>query len=197
MTSLDQTAHLRQAFRELMVAVTGIRLASDGTGWWLVPCVLLSLGIGYWLAVDMRPCRLAMAALAVVAFSYLAAAAIRFEWVTIEDRLRRTMIEQGALFFGSLFMLLTIGLYARHVLLDARGLLPQRCHKSAAPGPTVADPRLVADLREIPASEQGSRGVSVYPASVTPVRTLDHDRVSWPAGQTCQQPANFDRRPDR
>jgi hypothetical protein len=168
MMSLDQTAHLRHAFRDLMVASTGVRFSNDGSEWWLVPCVFLLGSIGFRLAADMRPCRLAMAALAAMAVSYLTAAAVSFHRVAIEDQIRKTMIEQGALLFGNLFLPLSIGLYTRHVLLDARGLLPERRQKPAVQEQAVGDPTAEEDTREGPTSEQGGRTVSVYPTCIAP-----------------------------
>ena len=168
MMSLDQTAQLHHAFRDFMVAITGLRFSSDGAEWWLAPCVLLSGSIGFRLAADMRPCRLAVATLAAVAVSYLTAAAVSFHWVAIEDQARKTMFEQGAFLFGSLFLPFSVGLYARHMLLDARGLLPERRQKPAVQKQAAGNPAAEEDTREGPALEQGSRKLSACPTCIAP-----------------------------
>ena len=61
----DQAASLREAFRDLMIALTGTPLLGDGSLWWVVVYVLVLGAVGSRLLVDMRSSRLSMAALLV------------------------------------------------------------------------------------------------------------------------------------
>ena len=121
--SLDQTAQLRWAFRDLMVATTGVPVSGTGAFWWIVPYVLISAAVGVPLLAEMRPSRLSTTTIVLAALCYLLATAARFDWFVVDDQRQRVMIEHGAIVFGNFLFFIAITLYSRHVLLDAQGLL--------------------------------------------------------------------------
>ena len=57
---------------------------------------------------------------------------LQLGWPAIQSGVRRVMFQQGAAMAGHLLVLLAMGLQARYVLADARGLLPPRRRKPAA-----------------------------------------------------------------
>ncbi len=57
---------------------------------------------------------------------YLAALAVRFGLLPLEQAAARAMVLQGAVLSANLLLMLAVGLHARHVLLDARGMLRRR-----------------------------------------------------------------------
>jgi len=122
--SIDETASLHEGFAGMMTWATGTALYGDGAIWWLIPYGFLLGAIGSRLLVDVRHSRLCVAAMMTVALCYLTAATIRLGWVMSGPGPKGVMVEEGAEMLGNLFLLLGIGLFARHSMLDAEGLLP-------------------------------------------------------------------------
>jgi len=129
--SADQVAGLNEALAQVMIHLTGTRLVGDGWLWSWIPCVLLLGVVGSRLAVDMWPCRLSTAVLALAAFGGGLAVATRAGWLIVDDGPGQVMFAAGARLSASLLLLVSMGLYARYVLLDAEGLLPRREPKAA------------------------------------------------------------------
>ena len=134
MMSVDETASLHEAFKGMMVYVTGTPVLGDGSIWWVVPYFLLLGAVGSRLLVDMRHCRLASGALLAAAGCYALAVVAQLGWILPESGARGVMLEEGAEMVGNLFVLFSMGLYARYVILDAEGLLPPRKSKSRGRG---------------------------------------------------------------
>ena len=124
--SLDETASLHEGFKEMMAHVTGTRLFGDGSIWWVIIYFFLLGAVGTRLLVDMRPCRLSTLAMVATAGCYAVAVATQLGWILPESGARGVMLEEGAEMVGNLMLLLAMGLHARHVVFDAKGLLPQR-----------------------------------------------------------------------
>lgn len=121
--SLDATAALRHDLGRLLAAASGTPLWRDGALWWMLLYGFFFGGIGVRLLVDMRHCRLSSGAFVLAAMLYLGAAALRLT-APGEDLLREAMLRHAAAIAGHAMLLLAMGLQARHVLLDAQGLLP-------------------------------------------------------------------------
>jgi hypothetical protein len=124
--SLDETASLHEGFKEMMACVTGTRLLGDGSIWWVMPYGFLLGAVGTRLVVDMRHCWLSTGAMIAVAACYAVAVVTQLGWILPETGAKGVMVEEGAEMVGNLMLLLAMGLHARHVILDARGLLPHR-----------------------------------------------------------------------
>jgi hypothetical protein len=123
--SLDETASLHEGFKEMMACVTGTRLFGDGSIWWVSAYFFLLAAVGIRLVIDMRDCWLAATAMFATAGCYVLAVLTQLEWILPESGARGVMLEEGAEMVGNLFILLAMVLYARHVILDAQGRLPQ------------------------------------------------------------------------
>jgi hypothetical protein len=121
--SLDETASLHEGFKEMMATVSGTRLFGDGSVWWVVPYFFLLGAVGTRLLVDMRCCWLSSATLVLAALCYASAVAAQLGLVLHDGGAREVMFEEGAELFGDLLLLMAMGLHARHVILDAQGLL--------------------------------------------------------------------------
>jgi hypothetical protein len=122
--SVDTTAGLHHAFAAAMVSLTGARLLGDGSIWWVVGYGFLLGGVGTRLLVDMRSCRLSAAGLLLALGCYAAAVAALFGCVELPAGIDPTMAIPATVLAGNLLVLLAVGLHARHVILDAHGLLP-------------------------------------------------------------------------
>ena len=123
----DQAASLRDAFRDLMIGLTGTPLVGDGALWW-VDRLCVDVGSGRFPAADRhafqparhrpsgrpRPCAQALAV------------AGRLGCILPQSGNRQVMSLAGAEMAGNLLLLAAMTFYARYVLLDAEGLLPRR-----------------------------------------------------------------------
>ena len=176
--SIDETSSLHEGFMGMMTHVTGTKIYGDGSIWWVVPYFFLLGAVGSRLLVDMRQCRLSTLALLTTAGCYGLAVATQ---VAGDGLTRAVMIEEGAEMVGNVFLLLAMGLHARYVILDARGLLPAREPKHDE----LEDER---DLEE--ASSEARDWVTVDSAHATPrpvlkrrARTLEAEPVPSPVGR--------------
>jgi hypothetical protein len=124
--SIDETSSLHEGFKEMMVLVTGTRVWGDGSIWWVTIYFFLLGAVGTRLLVDMRECWLSSAALVATAACYVVAVVAQLQWILPEAGARGVMVEEGAEMVGNLMLLMAMGLHARHVILDAKGLLPER-----------------------------------------------------------------------
>ena len=125
----DAAAGLHEGFRDLMTLATDDPLLGDGSIWWVIGYTLLLGAVGIRLLIDAWPCRPSTA---------------RYCWrpapfrgrhradgvVPGAEADRRVLIVQGTAMAGHRLLLLAMGLHARYVLADARGLVPSRPKKS-------------------------------------------------------------------
>jgi hypothetical protein len=122
----DQAASLREAFRDLMVSLTGTNLVGDGTLWW-VSCYALVLGaVGSRLLVDMRCYALSAGVLVGAALLHVLALGGRWGYILPQGGRWEVMSIAGVELAGNLMLLAAMTLYARFVVLDAEGLWPRR-----------------------------------------------------------------------
>jgi hypothetical protein len=154
--SVDETASLHEGFKEMMTAVTGTRVLGDGSIWWVTAYVFLLGAVGTRLLIDMRHCRLSLAAMIATAVCYEVAIMAQLGWVLPESGAKGVMLEEGAEMLGNLFLLLAMGLHARFVILDAEGLLP-------APADDEDDDDYDIDFDAEIAILKNNRGVKVHP----------------------------------
>lgn len=124
--SIDETASLHEGFKEMMTWLTGNRVFGDGSIWWIAPYFLVLVVIGSRLVVDMRESRLSVLVMFAAAACYVVAVLAQLEVVLPEAVEQGIMLEEGMEMFGNVFLLLAMLLHARHVILDAEGLLPDR-----------------------------------------------------------------------
>lgn len=119
--SLDETASLHEAFKEMMVLATGQRLGGDGSLWWVMTYFFLLGGVGIRLLVDMRECLLASSVFVGAGLCYAGAVAGQLQWLFAHSGRQAVMIEEGLEMLGDWLGLMAMLLQARYVLLDAEG----------------------------------------------------------------------------
>jgi len=159
----DQAANLRDAFRYMMVSLTGTSLAGDGSLWWAVFYAFLLGAVGSRLVMDMRASRMAVGLLLTSAVFFTLAIACQLGWSPFADAGWQTMFLSGIEMSGNLVLLTTIAVYARHVLLDAQGLLPRR-EPSVKPEAEKAD-----ECEKVPSTSlSGDRWRKIDPPHITP-----------------------------
>lgn len=163
----DQAASLHEGFRELMIGLTGTRLLGDGSIWWAMFYVALLGAVGSRLWMDMRPNWPAIAALSMAGAAFGLAIMIHLGWFAPESSSDEVMFRAGAVISASLLLLAAMSLHARHVLLDAEGLLPQRESRSAKQEQSdEADEP--AEEAEKGAASSGDKWLKIDPPHSTP-----------------------------
>jgi hypothetical protein len=143
----DQAAGLREAFRDLMVLLTGTSLKGDGSLWWVIFYTLVFGAVGSRLLMDMRPSLPSLGLLFTAATTHTLVVAERLGGILPEDS-HRVMYLTGGEILGNLSLLAAITVYARYVILDAEGSLLRR-----EDPPEVAD---IVDQAEATGGEEDS-----------------------------------------
>lgn len=116
--SLDEGASLHEAFKEMMARLTGTRILGDGSVYWVVPYFLLLSASGLFMLRAARGCSAAVASLVGAGISYAIAIIAQFEFFIGNHPAIETWIEESCEMLGGLFILLSLGLYARSVVLE-------------------------------------------------------------------------------
>jgi hypothetical protein len=129
MMATDVAASLHQGLQQIMTSLTGTRITGDGSIWWLVPALLLLGTTGIRLLIEMRPSRLSTTAFVSAGIAYATALAIFIRVFVLQSEVYQFLFLQGALLAGSLLLVISMGLHARYVVLDAEGELPKRVVK--------------------------------------------------------------------
>lgn len=116
--SLDEGASLHEAFKEVIARITGTRILGDGSIYWAVPYFLLLSASGLFVLRAALRCPPAVASLLGAGVSYAIAIIAQFEFLLGKHPAIETWIEESCEMLGGLFILLTLGLYARSVVLE-------------------------------------------------------------------------------
>ncbi len=132
--SIDEAACLHQSIQSLLreFARQSTREAELTT---IGGYVLLVGGVALRLLFEMRQCRSSVAAFVLAGMTYTAAVVAHFGWLPAQLTEYAVLVEEGCEMSGSLLLLLSMCLYARFVVLDAKGLIaagPEKVTKPAA-----------------------------------------------------------------
>lgn len=162
----DESASLHEGFKELMTHLTGRRLYGDGSLWWIGAYAAVLGVVGLRLFLDVRESRPARVALVLTAACWAAAVVLQLETVVPLPVIQQVLLEEGAEMLGNLMLLLGTTLYARHIILQAEGVLPakaskkRRAARNAAGGskadraePATRVPKITAATLSAPAGD--------------------------------------------
>jgi hypothetical protein len=141
MMSVDEGASLHEGFKDVMCTVTGQHLLGDGSLWWVSSYLIVLGTLGMRLVVEMRACRAAVGALLATGLTFALAVLAQVQWFVPETGVQAVMIEEGCEMVGNLLLVLSLTLYARHVILDASGLLAAVAAKEASKAKKKAEAR--------------------------------------------------------
>ncbi len=167
--SFDETASLHEGFKAMMVHLTGHTLMGDGSLWWAIPYFFLLGAVGIRLLIDMRECWLSRGCFVIVAGCYAVGVAAQLDWLLPQSGARGIMLEEGAEMVGDWMLLLAMALHARHVILDAEGLLPPRKQAASPSRSTVASaPQGQSDEDEEASALGLGRQLTVHPPHGVP-----------------------------
>lgn len=128
--AVDESASLHEGFKEMMTWVSGTRLVGDGSLWWVAAYTLVLGIVGLRLVLDMRVCWSSTAVFVIAGLCYAASVVVQMQGVLPETGAVGVMVEEGLEIAGNLFLLLSMTLHARYVILESQGLLPERKKKS-------------------------------------------------------------------
>ena len=123
---IDETASLHEGFKEMMTWLTGNRVFGDGSIWWVVAYFFVLGPVGSRLVADMRESGWSIMAIFAAAACYIVAVVTQLEGILPQAGAQAVMLEEGMEMLGNVFLFLAMLLHARHVILDAEGLLPER-----------------------------------------------------------------------
>lgn len=194
--SLDETASLHEGFKELMTLATGTRIVGDGSLWWVIPYFFTLGAIGTRLLVDVRECRLSAGMMISAAGCYGLAVLAQLGWILPEAGARGVMIEEGAEMTGSWLLLLSVLLYARHVVLDAEGYLAERSEATADPDPAKPEAESEVKPEGLAADDAETRSIKIHPPHGVP-RPLRAKPAEETPRKEVAAPSPVARTPDR
>jgi len=124
---------LREAFCDVSIAWVGAPLVGDGALAWTVLCAMAMATLGSRLLVEVGSSRLSSGFLLCAAVLYVLGVAGQWGWQPAWSERQNALFLSSAEMFSCAALLAATMIYARHVVLDAEGLLPRRSE------PIVAD----------------------------------------------------------
>jgi hypothetical protein len=120
----DASARIHLAVRSLCVILFGSLDGRDDI-WWIGAYGAVLAALGLRLAIEVRACRPALIGLATALVCYLVAAPGWLESAAL-DGVLNAMLGSSLGLVASVLLLFSMIAYARHVYLDAQGLLPKK-----------------------------------------------------------------------
>jgi hypothetical protein len=124
-------------FELIALKLTGRELLARGPAWALASVGLVSLLLGVFVLLDAWRSRVSAGAIAVVALLY--GGAIYFTlFAPPATTMAAVMIASSVTLVAHLSLLVALLLYARHVLLESRGLIVAKPKKKRTPKPKAA-----------------------------------------------------------
>jgi len=127
--SIDATANLHIPFSRALAHISGWSMLVDGALWWIAVWGAILAVLSLRLVLELGECRPAQVAAVGTNLLWAAALAIGYGWFPAIPSAHTTTAAIGCRLLGQITLLLGIGIYARHVLLDAEGLLTHRPSK--------------------------------------------------------------------
>lgn len=137
LASVNAVAGLHEMFELIATKLTGRELLTRGPAWALASIGLVSLVLGVFVLVDAWRSRVSAGAIAIVALLYGAAAYFTL-FAPPATTMAMTMIVSSVTLVAHLSLLVALLLYARHVLLESRGLIAIKPKKKRTPKPKPA-----------------------------------------------------------
>lgn len=130
--SLCSTAPVHQLLAEQLAARTSWSLPGGMLLFWLIPLGTVLAVVLLRLVLDVRGSRLALTALSLAVAAHVAGVVLLHTGRTPWSATMTVMVGVGSQLTANLLLLLSITLFARHVLLDIEGRLPRREKPTAA-----------------------------------------------------------------
>lgn len=178
--SFTLSTGLHHTLAEVLVARTGISALPQGAIWWLVPFALAGGWIVTRVALDMRPCRLGLFALAIACGMYFSALAANFALLPVS--MAEFVAEPVARSAGHVWLVIALLAQVRFILLEAAGqIVPTRT--GAITGKAEPQEQPAATPKPARTAETSSRS---QPPVVTPAVLIS--RAEPPKTTTARPP---------
>jgi len=156
--SICAVAPLHKVTAGVLAVRLGTPLLADGSLWWILACAAVMTPLIALLLLDLRHCPTAAVAISTAVVCYLFAGVVSLGWITAGETMPDVMIGSIAKMLSQLLLLTSLGLYGRHVFLDAQGRLPLRAGTRRGALKVVSD-----DLGDVePATEQPDEKKTYY-----------------------------------
>src|SRR5262249_23898563 len=124
--SIDATANLHAPFSRALAKATSWSMLEGGALWWIGVWGTILAILALRLVLELGECRSSQSAILATGMLWAAALAIDYGWFPAIPLEHTVIVAIGCRLLGQVTRLLGIDVYARHVLLDAEGLLKQR-----------------------------------------------------------------------
>lgn len=177
--AVDESASLHETFRDIMVGTTGKHGFGDGSIWWIGAYGLVLSIVGIRLLLDMRECRTSTVALGFTAICYLAAVLMVLNterlWVpqVLLPATFTVMIKEGLELLGNLFLLTSMLVHARYVILESQGEITPRAVKPKKDKPKVVKPATKSDApKSETAKSEAAKATAKDDEAAKPKRSL-------------------------
>ncbi len=122
--SMNAVVGLHEPFARILGSWTGWNMLANQSGWWLLGAVLVGGWIMVRLALDLAPCRIALATIFLSLTCYLAAGVAAAGWWPPEWLgVWSGMVVRTLPLVGNVLLLAAIMFNARYVVLDVQGLI--------------------------------------------------------------------------
>ncbi len=134
--SLDEGASLHEGFKELMARLCHTRILGDGSIYWAVPYFVLLSASGLFLLWRARRVPAAIAFLFAAGAFYAIAVASQMELILRGMGPIEVCVEESCETLGHLSIWMTLGLYARSLVLSLDTMMPVQRQRSV-PAPKL------------------------------------------------------------
>jgi len=115
--SLDQVAGLRMIFCDVMVYFTGTQLYGNGNLWWVAVYLIVFGMIGTRILTEIHHYLPACNSLLMAGTCFIVSGCTELELLLPGDTVLNAMLCSGAAMTGCLFLVLSIGLYGRQLII--------------------------------------------------------------------------------
>ena len=115
--SLDQVAGLRIVFRDVMVYSTGTELYGNGNLWWVSVYLIVFGMIGTRILTEIHYYLPACNSLLMAGTCFIISACAELGLILSGNSVQNAMLCSGAAMVGCLFLVLSIGLYGRRIII--------------------------------------------------------------------------------
>ena len=126
--SVDEGSSLHEAFKEVVVKITGSRIFGDGSIYWAVPYFVLLSAAGLFLLSKTQRDYASLLCILVAGLSYGLAAAGQLDLLLAGRPILETWLEETCEMLGNLLILLCLMLHARSVVRDVESQPTRELH---------------------------------------------------------------------
>ena len=175
MVSFLLSTGLHHTLAEILAVRTGMSALPRGAIWWLVPFALAGGWLVTRVALDMRPCRLGLFALAIACGMYLAALAANFALLPVS--VAEFVSEPVARCAGHVWLVIALLAQVRFILLEAAGqIVPSRTGATTAKA--VSQERPAATPKPARTAESNSRSQPAVAAPAVPIARAESPKTT-------------------